>query len=118
MPHSKPIQPRQVAVAIPYRTAAGTGSSSGDAKGNELEVLLVSSRKHDGKWVLPKGGVEEGESTLQAAVRELWEEGELLVAELVCSATTMVGTDELHPIFKPGSSTRPAPVHRQKPPRT
>lgn len=60
--------PRQVAVAIPI--------SAGSTKGSEM-ICLVTSRKHDGRWVLPKGGVEKGESAREAAVREMWEEGEL-----------------------------------------
>lgn len=62
-----------MAVAIPIQpiAAATTGAE-------ELRVYLVSSRKHDGKFVLPKGGVEAGESSRQAAVRELWEEAGLI----------------------------------------
>lgn len=54
-----------MAVAIPYsRDEAG-----------RTTVCLVSSRKHDGLFVLPKGGIEKGESGWQSAVREMWEEG-------------------------------------------
>ena len=59
------VQPRHVAVSVPYRRGA-----------EGIEICLVSSRKHDGRWVLPKGGIEEGESEAQAAIRELYEEGE------------------------------------------
>lgn len=61
------VQPRHVAVAVPFRRRL---------EDNEVEVCLVSSRKHDERWVLPKGGIEKGESEEEAAVRELWEEGE------------------------------------------
>lgn len=37
-------------------------------------MCLVKSRKHENKWVLPKGGVEKNETVEEAAVRELWEE--------------------------------------------
>ncbi|KAI1317696.1 hypothetical protein EDD11_008002 [Mortierella claussenii] len=37
-------------------------------------VLLVASTKHDGEWVLPKGGWENDESQEEAAARETWEE--------------------------------------------
>lgn len=56
-----------MAVAIPYDV---------QPDGSVL-VCLVSSRKHDGKFVLPKGGVEKGEESREAALREMWEEGEL-----------------------------------------
>ncbi|KAI8360353.1 NUDIX hydrolase domain-like protein, partial [Mortierella sp. GBAus27b] len=38
-------------------------------------VLLVSSAKKQGEWVLPKGGWENDESQEEAAARETWEEG-------------------------------------------
>lgn len=71
---AKAVQPRQVAVAIPYRRVETGGSSNV----GEVQVCLVTSRKHDGRYVLPKGGVEPhlGESSRQAAIREMWEEGE------------------------------------------
>ena len=68
--------PREVAVAIPVVRATSNpdaGPSAGD-----LRVYLVSSRKHQGRFVLPKGGIEHGESSRQAAVRELWEEAGLI----------------------------------------
>ncbi|RCH87409.1 hypothetical protein CU098_003301 [Rhizopus stolonifer] len=37
-------------------------------------VLLISSRKIEGAWVLPKGGWEEDETQKHAAQRETWEE--------------------------------------------
>lgn len=58
------VQPRHVAVSVPYRRSA-----------EGIEVCLVSSRKHEDRWVLPKGGIEEGESEAEAAIRELHEEG-------------------------------------------
>ncbi|MEA2464919.1 MAG: bis(5-nucleosidyl)-tetraphosphatase [Acidobacteriota bacterium] len=42
-------------------------------KGNVL-VLLVSSKKEPGNWIFPKGHVERGESTQEAALRETEEE--------------------------------------------
>ncbi|GAA1487971.1 hypothetical protein GCM10009626_07170 [Brachybacterium sacelli] len=38
------------------------------------EVLLVKDRQGDGDWDLPGGGVEDGESPLEALGRELHEE--------------------------------------------
>ena len=43
--------------------------------GSDTQLLLTASTRHEGQWVLPAGGVEKGESTRQAAVREAQEEG-------------------------------------------
>ncbi|CAO3615712.1 unnamed protein product [Cunninghamella echinulata] len=37
-------------------------------------ILLISSSKHEGRFVIPKGGWEEDETQAQAALRETWEE--------------------------------------------
>lgn len=52
---------RQVAGCIPIDTASN-------------RVLLITSSKHEGVWVLPKGGWENDETQAQAAARETWEE--------------------------------------------
>ncbi|KZV97905.1 hypothetical protein EXIGLDRAFT_729422 [Exidia glandulosa HHB12029] len=55
-------RPRIVCVAIPIARAAG-------------QVLLVTSRKRPEYWVLPKGGWETSDKTLEAAAaREAYEE--------------------------------------------
>jgi len=41
--------------------------------GSRLRVLLVSSRQ-DGRWILPKGKVEDDESPSEGAAREAFEE--------------------------------------------
>ena len=47
---------------------------------SQLEVLLGHpggpfwTRKDDGAWTIPKGGVDDGESPLEAAIREFREE--------------------------------------------
>ncbi|RKP14445.1 NUDIX hydrolase domain-like protein [Piptocephalis cylindrospora] len=38
------------------------------------KLLLISSRKHPGQWVIPKGGWDDDETREDAAVRETWEE--------------------------------------------
>ena len=54
----------------------------------DIEVLLVHKpRKHD-DWQLPQGGIEEGESIEDAAVRELMEEAGLEVHVIEKSTTT------------------------------
>lgn len=63
--------PRAVAVALLLVPSPSSSSNP--------SFLLTSSRKlrEDGtkKWVFPKGGVEQGESSKEAAERESWEEG-------------------------------------------
>ncbi|GJJ08233.1 hypothetical protein Clacol_002442 [Clathrus columnatus] len=55
-------RPRIVCCAIPVARAAG-------------KVLVVSSRKHQDRWVFPKGGWEASDRTLEAAAqREAVEE--------------------------------------------
>ncbi len=52
-------------------------------KNKELEVFLVHpggpffAKRDNGIWSIPKGGIEEGESDLDAGKRELWEETSL-----------------------------------------
>lgn len=43
------------------------------AGGARAEVLLITSRG-TGRWILPKGWIEEGEDAAKAAAREAWEE--------------------------------------------
>ena len=57
--------PRAVAIAVAVQHAGHA----------DARVCLVSSRKHTDAYVLPKGGVERGETPREAAARELWEEG-------------------------------------------
>ena len=59
---------RRRAGTIPFRV---TTSMWG---GLTAEVLLISSRKYPWRWSLPAGGVEEGESPGDCAVRESLEE--------------------------------------------
>ena len=60
--------PRPVAQAggIAYRV---------DARKGGVSVLVVSSKKEPGNWIFPKGHVEDGETSEEAGVRELEEEG-------------------------------------------
>ena len=47
-------------------------------KNGRVEVCVVSSRKYEGRWVLPKGTIEKHEKPRQAAVREGFEEAGVL----------------------------------------
>ena len=53
---------------VPYRKKQNRPNSE------EVEILLVSSRKYPGQWVFPVGTVEKGESVARAAIRECAEE--------------------------------------------
>ncbi|KAG0144787.1 hypothetical protein CROQUDRAFT_659464 [Cronartium quercuum f. sp. fusiforme G11] len=70
MPKDPKVIPRQVAVAIPFRPWKGPD--------NPARFLLVSSRKHQDRWVFPKGEIEpktDDDDPGRAALREAWEEG-------------------------------------------
>ena len=56
-------KPLRQAGVIPYRIAAG----------GKLQVLLVTSRD-TGRWVIPKGYIDDGMTAPQAAQQEAWEE--------------------------------------------
>lgn len=55
--------------ALPFRLLPGVANINGDA----VDILLVTSRD-TGRWVLPKGNIDAGESAADAAVREAIEE--------------------------------------------
>lgn len=51
----------QQSAVIPYRFQE-----------NRLEVLLITTRK--GRWIIPKGVVDPGNTPLESAANEAWEE--------------------------------------------
>ena len=55
------------------QSAAAVFRGSGDS----CELLLVTSRD-TGRWIVPKGWIEDGEDGAAAAVRETWEEAGLI----------------------------------------
>ena len=67
------IEPRRVAVALAI--------DYDENRADRALVMLVRSRKHSDKWVVPKGGIEKGESAREAAARELWEEAGVKVGK-------------------------------------
>jgi len=46
-------------------------------EGDKRELLLVTSRD-TGRWIVPKGWIEDGEDGAEAALRETWEEAGLI----------------------------------------
>ena len=71
------MKPRQVAVVIAVVTGDIPGldkveRSPAAVNSDEVLFLLCSSRKHKRKYVLPKGGIEKGETAAIAALREGW----------------------------------------------
>ena len=76
---------RDRTAAAPSRTAVQKEISAGGVvyrrDGDAIEVILASrrTRRGDLAWGLAKGGVEEGESMEQAAIREVLEETGLTV---------------------------------------
>ncbi|KAK8869903.1 hypothetical protein IAR55_000471 [Kwoniella newhampshirensis] len=59
--HDRPVHPRHVAVAIVFSPTT-------------QKILMITSRAHPHLWILPKGGIEQGETSGEAAVRESYEE--------------------------------------------
>lgn len=57
------------AAALLFRILPGVANIAGEA----VDVLLVTSRD-TGRWVLPKGNIDVGESAADAAAREALEE--------------------------------------------
>ncbi len=49
-------------------------ASSGGVIFNDAGLVLILKRKLEKNWVLPKGRVEEGETLIETAVREIEEE--------------------------------------------
>jgi putative (di)nucleoside polyphosphate hydrolase len=63
--------PADTAKTMKKSDSTGVGVIVVDDKGR---ILLGVSPDHDSAWAMPGGGVDEGESALQAALRELEEE--------------------------------------------
>lgn len=70
-------------------------AAGGVVVGPQGKIVLVE--QHNNSWSLPKGGVEEGESTLVAALREIHEETGLndlrLIGELGSYERNSIGPD-------------------------
>jgi putative (di)nucleoside polyphosphate hydrolase len=67
--------------------------------GAAFEILLVHKPRKKDAWQLPQGGVEDGETTAQAAIREVQEEAGI--------TTEVIGTsDEVYQYDFPASYRR------------
>lgn len=69
------------------------------------EVLVVS--QHGTSWSLPKGVIEEGETDLEAAEREIWEESNIRQLELVKE----LGSYERYRISRDGGEDKSESKH-------
>jgi 8-oxo-dGTP pyrophosphatase MutT (NUDIX family) len=83
-------------------------AAGGVVVGPDGKIVLVE--QHGNSWSLPKGGVEEGESLLSAALREISEETGLndlqLVGELGSYERKSLGPDGVHETDQWGSRKR------------
>lgn len=81
------VRPRIVCCAIPILRASA-------------KVLLITSRKRSDHWVLPKGGFETADVTLEAAVcREALEEAGVR-GPVTCFVTTIKGTTAIYHVYE------------------
>jgi 8-oxo-dGTP pyrophosphatase MutT (NUDIX family) len=62
-------------------SSASRASAGGIVLNSEGKIVLV--RQHQNSWSFPKGGLEPGESELEAARREIFEEAGLKDIELL-----------------------------------
>ena len=82
----KSTKPRRKAPAVPTKREISAGGVVYRRSDDEIEIVLASRRTRRGQlaWGLAKGGIEDEESTEDAAVREVREETGLL-AEIEAS---------------------------------
>lgn len=77
--------------------------AAGVAIFDEAGRLLLARHVHDGLWATPGGGVEPGESPLEAAVREVHEETGLLVRD--CALFGAYGGTDFEVTYPDGTRT-------------
>jgi 8-oxo-dGTP pyrophosphatase MutT (NUDIX family) len=76
----KSTKPRRKAPAVPTKREISAGGVVYRRGDDEIEIVLASRRTRRGElaWGLAKGGIEDGESMEDAAIREVREETGLL----------------------------------------
>ncbi|SGY35698.1 BQ5605_C002g01793 [Microbotryum silenes-dioicae] len=92
---AKSASPRRVAVALIIHRPKPQDTP---------HFLIVSSRKHADRWVLPKGGIESSggssesgvESAEEAARREAWEEGKAFSQRLHGGRAGLIQSSSIH----------------------
>jgi 8-oxo-dGTP pyrophosphatase MutT (NUDIX family) len=82
----KPTKPRRKSPPVPTKREISAGGVVYRRSADEIEIVLASRRTRRGQlaWGLAKGGIENEESTADAAIREVREETGLL-AEIEAS---------------------------------
>jgi putative (di)nucleoside polyphosphate hydrolase len=83
--------------ALPYRDCVGIAVFN--AAGNvfvgrrKLETDPERSGDYDAPWQMPQGGIDQGEDTLRAALRELYEETNITSVSLLAEAPEWIYYD-------------------------
>lgn len=87
---------------LPYRKCAGIMILNKENKvwvGHRPIIDNDEFQPQDQRWQMPQGGIDKGETPLQAAKREMWEETGITSAELLAEAPEWINYDLPHEII-------------------